>query len=661
MTTISDSAARTGPDRARGRPRARLQAYLTRHHLIRALGAGLAAGLAAFALHAAGALEPVERVSYDARVRAAPRASRSELVEIIEVDQRTLDVLGPTWGRFGTWPRHKLCGLLAKALADHGARAIVLDFLLDYPASAEEDELLARLLAEAKRVAIPVQLYESHEARKGSARAGPGYTGPVTEGVPGPTYQAAAWPLHVDTEELHADVASAVAAIGAANVPLDPDGVMRRSQPVARFAGRSVWSLAAAGVWVARDRAAVPETGLRGHLVAWRGDPFDPERFHRETFHSVWMTILHERKPERYPATGLDLERYRGKVVVIGGTAQATYDHLATPFGDRPGLVAHAVAIENLLEGRAVQRSGAPAALAACLALGVLCALAVARHRRVWLGALAAAAVLAAYGLLGWGLLAWRNLWLDLAAPEAAGLLGVTVSGVVGYMVEGRRVRRFRVAFGRHLSPQVAGEIERNFDTVRPGTCARRRLAVLFADIRNFTTLSEGSTPEAVVEILNEYMGPMSEAILEARGTLNKYLGDGIMAFWGAPQGLEKPAALALCGAREMLRALARLQEAWRARGRPVLEIGIGLHVGDAVVGVVGDERRAEYTAIGDTVNLAARLEPQTKVFGVRVLVSEAVVEAAPDAARYRRLGTIQVKGRTGPVTVYEAVFPEEG
>jgi adenylate cyclase len=242
----------------------------------------------------------------------------------------------------------------------------------------------------------------------------------------------------------------------------------------------------------------------------------------------------------------------------------------------------------------------------------------------------------------------WGNVWFETVPVVLA--LGVASGGVISlnYMRE-ERVRR---EYARFFSPGVARQIAED----RSGQALagkRRRITVLFSDIRDFTSISEGLRPEEVVELLREYFNTMVPIVLKHGGTLDKYVGDAIMALFGAPLPLDDHAACAVRVAQEMLAQLPRLSPVWEAKcGRP-LRIGVGIHTGDAVVGVMGADHRREYSAIGDTVNLASRLESATKELKSPLVISQATAEALGEQFTLVELRELYVKGRAEAVRTY--------
>ena len=244
-------------------------------------------------------------------------------------------------------------------------------------------------------------------------------------------------------------------------------------------------------------------------------------------------------------------------------------------------------------------------------------------------------------------------MWIADFLPMTT--LIVTYAGIISYRIffeEGEK-KKIRSAFSQYLHPRLVEQMLTHPETLRLGG-EEKELTALFSDIRGFTTLSENLTPAQLVELLNEYLTEMTEVIFRNWGTLDKYIGDAIMAFWGAPYPQTDHALRACRTGLEMFKSLQTLQMGWQARGLPPLDIGIGINSGPMLVGNMGSKRRKNYTIMGDSVNVASRLEGINRQFGTNIIISENTFLLVRDQVVARKLDLIQVKGKTQPVKVYE-------
>ena len=221
-------------------------------------------------------------------------------------------------------------------------------------------------------------------------------------------------------------------------------------------------------------------------------------------------------------------------------------------------------------------------------------------------------------------------------------------------LIEVRKSRFLQKAFSSYISPELVSQIVKNPDMLKLGG-EKREVTILFSDIRSFTSISERFSPEIIVRLLNRYLDPMTNIVLSNKGTLDKYIGDAIMAIYNAPLEIEDHAVLACKSAVEMIKALDEVNEEFKKMGFPEIDIGIGIHTGDAVVGNMGTDVRFDYTAIGDTVNLSSRLESLNKLYRTHIIVSQSTRERIKgNEFRFRELDMIRVKGKKIPITIYE-------
>lgn len=231
----------------------------------------------------------------------------------------------------------------------------------------------------------------------------------------------------------------------------------------------------------------------------------------------------------------------------------------------------------------------------------------------------------------------------------------LTLITIVAYksFTEEEKVKYIKNTFSKFVSKEVVNELLANPDLLKLGG-EKKEITVFFSDVRGFTTISESLSPENLVTLLNDYLSVMTDIIIEYRGTIDKYMGDAIMAFWGAPIPEKDHAYLACLAALKQVKELAKLQEKWREQNWPKLDIGAGLNTGEAVVGNMGSSRRMDYTVMGDTVNLASRLEGANKTYYTHIIISESTYEKVKDRVVVRELDYIRVKGKLKPVTIYE-------
>jgi adenylate cyclase len=376
---------------------------------------------------------------------------------------------------------------------------------------------------------------------------------------------------------------------------------------------------------------------------------------------TLWINYV--RPPGAFPA--LPLERLargelteaeqrslRGSILLIGPAYTGDNDLHRGPGLNNyyRGLEIHAHALATMLDGRPLRRAPRTREALIAAGLGALVALPAALLPFGW-GLLWAILVAGAWCGLAQRAFAADALWPVTGPLLAAGMAWVGQTSARA-LQEARRRRYVETMFGQHVSRAVAERLLRDPETAALGG-GRRLLTLLFSDIRGFTTRSEEMPPEEVAALLNEYLGVMAECVFQTDGTLDKYIGDGLMAFWNSP--LEQPdhAVRALTTAWEMRRALDQLNERWTREGRPRLEIGIGLNTGEVLVGNVGSEKRLNYTAIGHPVNLTDRIQAANKELKTTILLGEATYEQVQEHVRVRP-HLVAVKGVRAPVRVYE-------
>ncbi len=351
----------------------------------------------------------------------------------------------------------------------------------------------------------------------------------------------------------------------------------------------------------------------------------------------------------------IDPALLKGKIVLVGATATGIYDLRVTPYSAVfPGVEVHANVIDNILQGDFIRRPSWAGLLdlAAILIFGVAVALILPRTRALQ-SFLLSIAILVFYIGANIFLFSRYNLWLDIIYPALAVLavyLGVTV---YKYVTEEREKKKIRNAFQFYLTSSVINEMLKDPAKLKLGG-DKKDLSVLFSDIRGFTTISERLSPEALVQLLNEYLTAMTNMVFKYDGLLDKYMGDAIMAVYGAPLNQPDHALRACRTALDMMRELRKFQMKWNAEGKPALNIGIGINSGDMVVGNMGSEMRFDYTVMGDSVNLGSRLEGINKEYGTNIVISEYTYDRIKDGFICRELDSVRVKGKLQPVKIYE-------
>ena len=351
----------------------------------------------------------------------------------------------------------------------------------------------------------------------------------------------------------------------------------------------------------------------------------------------------------------LNKDIFKDKIVLLGATATGIFDLRVTPFSPVfPGIEIHATVIDNILHQNFIRRPGWTAIIDifAIIFLGLISVPVLSRVKAV-VGLLFTLVLVVVYIFINRYVFIGYNLWLNLVYPVFTMLVVYVGITVYRYITEEREKKKIRGTFQYYLSGSVIEEMLKDPSKLKLGG-EKKDLSVLFSDIRGFTTISEKLSPEDLVHLLNEYLTVMTDLVFKNGGLLDKYMGDAVMAVFGAP--LDEPDhPMSSCRtALSMMEELRKLQKKWADEGQPVLDIGIGINTGDMVVGNMGSKMRFDYTVMGDNVNLGSRLEGINKEYGTNIVISEYTYERVKDSFFCRELDSVRVKGKLLPVRIYE-------
>ena len=581
---------------------------LKAHFLPVILGVSLAA--LALAAHQLGLLTKIELHSLDLRFLARGAVASEAPILLVSIDQDSFDELNLPW----PWPRD-LHATLIRKLSSSGARIIGVDILFTEPKpDAREDGELAAAIKQAGNVILASELTEV------ASDFGP----KMTMSLPIPVIRDDAL------------------GYGPVNLVIDADGIVRRARPGLSFQDKVYPSFAYLIHQAALTSTSKPAMNLdlEPRLINFRGPP--------RTYPVVpYYRILRDE---------IDPAVFRDKIVLIGSFAPSLHDVFGTPFSaTRPmaGVEIQANLIDTFLAGNPIfpltnwQHA---------LIFSLICGLTIWPSIQLKpVKAFSVVFVLAVLFALGCIIVFSKyRLWV----PLTPALLGIVLShgGLTlnNYIREQRERLRQRAQFSKYVSRDVVDEILEDREGLALGG-KRRHITVLFSDVRGFTSISEKISPEQVVSFLSEYFAQITEIVFKHGGTVDKFIGDGMMAVFGAPKSYGDDALRAVKTGLEMIETMENLDPKWAKLMGHALKIGVGINSGDAVVGSIGSELRSDFTAIGDVVNLASRLEGLTKELGVPLLISEFTAAELPRDLPLKRLHQVKVQGREAPLLVYTA------
>jgi adenylate cyclase len=665
--------------------------------LLAGLGLGALAAVIVLGLAAATDLpDRYELNTYDWRMRlAADPATLNKDIVLVGVNDLSIRQLQDGYRMRWPWPRVAF-GLVIDFLHRGGAKVVAVDvsftepdqvvtYVFDDPKDlwkgSQSDSALAGWTRDSGRVVMLADaVYEGiagaskKDASATTWRGSPFRMGPLAE--PRPLVLAP-----------YQELADSVAALGHNFLPFDDDGIARRMPPFIVSDGKQLPSLGVAAALLAGGfrpedvstegevlrigdrRIPLVQRRIEGRdqwtmLINYRAPAFvknsagDFERAYpsfefRELF-AAEQEILTGKKPRLDPAV------FKDKIVFIGLTASGLLDVFSTPVstvdsGSMPGIQLHASIVDSILANRfirpATDRSRLAATMVVALAIGMLAAF------LPFAGAgLASVAILAGWTFLS--VSAFKSgLWLNLIQPLSVGALALFFGAAYQYFVEGKEKRKVAKLFGRYVSRDVYAQLMANPDQAELGG-RRREMTVLFSDIRGFTTVTERGNPEELVSQLNEYFSRMVEIVFRHKGTVDKFVGDMVMALFSAPLDDPDHANHAVNAAVDMVRELGELNKAWAAKGMVQLDIGIGVNSGDMIAGNIGSSSIMSYTVIGDNVNLGARLESLNKDYKTRIIISDATRSRLTSEFDMRPLGDVIVKGKSKAVQIFEIKVP---
>ena len=613
-----------------------------------------------------GALTWLENRSSDLRARASTDPSRaSRDIVIVDIDNASFRVLTDKLGRW-PWTR-RVWTELVRYLNPGKPRLIVFDVFFSGQ-EPEADPGFAGVIRAAGNVVLPFTFVSGHiDGMDAAIFTPPEMARMRLDGsTPGETLRRDAWSLNQPNPEL----AAAMKSTGVALWTPDPDGMTRRLPLVIGYEDKpwaTVWLAAALRMKPAQTASFsasefsagslhMPVDSLGRFVLRWHGDTLNSYKRVPlwEMICSIYPTQC-DATVTRHPAT-----EFAGKLVFVGASAAGSYEVRPTPVSETaPGVFVLATALDNVLAGQAVRIAPGWIALLLIVAMTAIPALAILQWRSIPAPAAVTLLLLAGYGALCFLAYRW-DYWLAMAAPMLAA--AISLSGNTGwrYLTVDRELARTRGTLERYVSPQLVREVMDKLDTIRFDG-EKRVLTILFSDVRSFTTLTEKSDPVELLTQLNEYLEAMTEIIFRYDGIVDKFIGDGIMAHWGAFTPDRPNAQLAARASLDMMDTLAVLNQKWVARGRPPLDIGVGLNTGEVIFGNVGTGKKVDFTAIGDGVNLAARLESANKEYHSHIILSAATLAELGSQAQVRPLGSIVVKGKTVGVEIYELLGLQGG
>ena len=643
-----------------------------------------------------GFLQRLDAIIYDARLRATMPATLDPKVVIVDIDEKSLAEIG-RW----PWGRNRLATMVDELFDRQKVAIVGFDVVFAEPdessglkrlrqmaqdelrdatgfqerlnqlqAGLDYDAVFARAL-EKRPVVLGYYLTSDRDGRKSGVLPAPVMTRESLQGRP---IAFTSWDGYGSNIP---QLAKAAPIAGYFNSITDGDGVVRSVPLVAEHAGGYYESLALAMFRVLAGQPTVEPGFPRDRFVGRSYTGLEsillkqgPRQFAIPVDHRV-ATLVPFRGPggatggsfEYVSASDLIAKRLpegklKDKIVLVGTTAPGLLDLRVTPVGETyPGVETHANVIAGLMEGRTFVKPDYAIGyevvmlLLAGVALALLLPLLSAT-----VAVLASVGVVALLFVLNYWLFIAHGLVLPLASALVMAGTAFALNMSYGYFVESRSKRELANLFGTYVPPELVDEMVKDPDSYSM-KAASKELTVMFCDMRGFTNMSEKMEPTQLQALLNDVFSRLTGIIRANRGTIDKYMGDCVMAFWGAPVEMSNHAELAVKTAMEMSRAVHEINAEHQARGIPSIGVGIGLNTGTMCVGDMGSDIRRSYTVIGDAVNLGSRLEGLSKVYGVDIVVSETARKQAPEFA-WQELDRVRVKGKEQAVGIFYPVAP---